>query len=77
MLDPDRLDGIRFSVAETRALGETSLQRIGYPADEAAIITDQVIDNALRGYHFASLPRTRRGEGIVLDRKVVDALNAF
>ena len=38
-------------------LGETALQRIGYPADEATIITDQLIDNALCGYRFASLPR--------------------
>ena len=57
MLDPDRPDGIRLSVAEARALGEASLQRIGYPADEAAIITDQLVENALCGYRFASLPR--------------------
>jgi LDH2 family malate/lactate/ureidoglycolate dehydrogenase len=57
MLDADRPDGVRLSVAEARALGEAALQRIGYPADEAAIITDQLIDNALCGYRFASLPR--------------------
>jgi LDH2 family malate/lactate/ureidoglycolate dehydrogenase len=57
MLDPDRPDGIRLSVADARALGEASLERIGYPADEAAIITDQLIENALCGYRFASLPR--------------------
>ena len=57
MLDPDRPDGVRLSVEEARALGEATLQRIGYPADEAAIITDQLIDNALCGYRFASLPR--------------------
>ncbi len=57
MLDPDRPDGLRLSVAEARVLGETALQRIGYPADEATIITDQLIDNALCGYRFASLPR--------------------
>ena len=57
MLDPDRPDGVRLSVADARALGETALQRIGYPADEATIITDQLIDNALCGYRFASLPR--------------------
>jgi len=57
MLDPDRPDGVRLSVADARALGEATLQRIGYPADEAAIITDQLIDNALCGYRFASLPR--------------------
>ena len=57
MLDPDRSDGVRLSVAEARALGEATLQRIGYPSDEAAIVTDQLIDNALCGYRFASLPR--------------------
>src|ERR1700693_2693464 len=57
MLDPDRPDGVRLSVADARALGEATLQRIGYPADEAAIIVDQLIDNALCGYRFASLPR--------------------
>jgi LDH2 family malate/lactate/ureidoglycolate dehydrogenase len=57
MLDPDRPDGVRLSVTEAHTLGEAALQRIGYPADEAAIITDQLIDNALCGYRFASLPR--------------------
>ncbi len=57
MLDPDRAGGIRLSVEAARALGEAALQRIGYPADEAVIITDQLIDNALCGYRFASLPR--------------------
>ena len=57
MLDPDRPDSVRVSVAEARTLGEGALQRIGYPADEATIITDQLIDNALCGYRFASLPR--------------------
>jgi LDH2 family malate/lactate/ureidoglycolate dehydrogenase len=57
MLDADRPDGVRLSVADARALGEATLRRIGYPADEAAIITDQLIDNALCGYRFASLPR--------------------
>jgi len=57
VLDPDRAGGIRLSVEAARALGEAALQRIGYPADEAVIITDQLIDNALCGYRFASLPR--------------------
>src|SRR5215469_2864521 len=57
MLDADRPDTVRLSVAEARALGEMALQRIGYPADEATIVTDQLIDNALCGYRFASLPR--------------------
>ncbi len=57
MLDADRPDAVRLSVAEARALGEATLQRIGYPADEAAIITHQLIDNSLCGYRFAGLPR--------------------
>jgi LDH2 family malate/lactate/ureidoglycolate dehydrogenase len=57
MLDADRPDTIRLSVTEARTLGERTLHRIGYAADEAAIITDQLIDNALCGYRFASLPR--------------------
>ena len=57
MLDPDTADTIRLGVAEARLLGEATLRRIGYPDEEAAIITDQLIDNALCGYRFASLPR--------------------
>jgi LDH2 family malate/lactate/ureidoglycolate dehydrogenase len=57
LLDPDDPDTLRLSVVDARELGEATLRRIGYPADEAAIITDQLIDNALCGYRFASLPR--------------------
>jgi LDH2 family malate/lactate/ureidoglycolate dehydrogenase len=57
LLDQDGPDTIRLGVAEARELGEATLRRIGYLADEAAIITDQLIDNALCGYRFASLPR--------------------
>lgn len=48
---------VLLSVEEARALGEAALRRVGYIADEAAIIVDQLIDNALCGYRFASLPR--------------------
>ncbi|MEJ0018369.1 MAG: Ldh family oxidoreductase [Acetobacteraceae bacterium] len=57
MLDPDRPDAVRLSVVEARALGESALRRIGYAAADAAVIVDQLIDNALCGYRFASLPR--------------------
>src|SRR5487761_2486183 len=57
MLDLDGPDTLRLSVAEARQLGESALHRIGYPPDEAAIIVDQLIDNALCGYRFAGLPR--------------------
>jgi len=33
------------------------LRNLGYPTDEAQIIVDQLIDNALCGYKFAGLPR--------------------
>jgi LDH2 family malate/lactate/ureidoglycolate dehydrogenase len=56
-LDPDRPDAVRLSVRDARALGEAALARIGYGEDDARIITDQLIDNALCGYRFAGLPR--------------------
>ena len=56
-LDPDRPEAVRLSVGDARALGEAALARIGYGADDACIITDQLIDNALCGYRFAGLPR--------------------
>jgi L-2-hydroxycarboxylate dehydrogenase (NAD+) len=57
VLDPDRPDTVRLSVAAATALGTAALRRLGYSDDEAAIITGQLIDNALCGYRFASLPR--------------------
>jgi LDH2 family malate/lactate/ureidoglycolate dehydrogenase len=56
-LDPDRPDVVRLGVEEARNLGETALARVGYPEEECRIIVDQLIDNALCGYRFASLPR--------------------
>jgi len=56
-LDPDRPDGIRMSIEEATALGMQALKRIGSTEEEAKIIVDQLIDNALCGYRFASLPR--------------------
>ncbi len=44
-LDPDRPDARRLDVVEARALGERTLARIGFPAEEARIVTDQLIDN--------------------------------
>jgi LDH2 family malate/lactate/ureidoglycolate dehydrogenase len=57
LLDPDGPDTIRLDVADARELAEATLRRIGFPSDEASIITDQLVDNALCGYRFASLPR--------------------
>src|SRR6202008_114488 len=56
-LDPDRPEAVRLRVGHARALAEAALARIGYVADEACIITDQLIDNSLCGYRFAGLPR--------------------
>ncbi len=57
LLDADTADTVRLGAVEAAALGTRALLSIGYPADEAKIIVDQLIDNALCGYRFASLPR--------------------
>jgi len=69
-LDTDTPDTVRMSVAEATALGESALQRIGYPAEEARIIVEQLVDNALCGYKFAGLPRILAIAG---DRKTQQA----
>ena len=38
-------------------LANRALKRVGFSAEDAKIIADQLIDNALCGYRFASLPR--------------------
>src|SRR5258705_11644702 len=57
LLDADTPDTVRLNAAEATELGARALRAIGYPDDEAKIIVDQLIDNALCGYPFASLPR--------------------
>jgi LDH2 family malate/lactate/ureidoglycolate dehydrogenase len=57
LLDQDTPDTIRLRVAEATALGERALRGLGLPDDDVRIIVDQLIDNALCGYPFASLPR--------------------
>jgi LDH2 family malate/lactate/ureidoglycolate dehydrogenase len=57
LLDQDGPDTIRVTESEARAIGEGALRRIGYSAEDAAIVVDQLVDNALCGYRFASLPR--------------------
>ncbi|RPI42167.1 MAG: Ldh family oxidoreductase [Betaproteobacteria bacterium] len=69
-LDVDAPDTVRMSVAEATALGEGALRRLGYPAEEARIIVDQLVDNALCGYKFAGLPRILAIAG---DRKTREA----
>jgi LDH2 family malate/lactate/ureidoglycolate dehydrogenase len=57
LLDADRPDTVRLTVAEATELGERALQRVGYSGEDACIIVDQLVDNALCGYRFAGLPR--------------------
>ena len=85
-LDPDTPDHVRLSAAEAQALGERALQRVGYSEEEARVITAHLVNAALCGYAFAGLPRIltiaedprtreqRRREGIVVERKVYDAI---
>lgn len=57
LLDADEPDTIRLTESEACAIGETAVQRIGYTAEDARIVVDQLIDNMLCGYKFAGLPR--------------------
>jgi LDH2 family malate/lactate/ureidoglycolate dehydrogenase len=57
LLDSDRPGTVRLSVSDAAALGQRALERIGYNSEEARIIVDQLVDNALCGYKFAGLPR--------------------
>jgi LDH2 family malate/lactate/ureidoglycolate dehydrogenase len=57
LLEQDGPDTMRLSVAEATGLGTRALQSLGFPDEEIRIILDQLIDNALCGYPFASLPR--------------------
>lgn len=57
LLDADTPDTVRMSPVEAADLARRALDRIGYSTEDAQIISDQLIDNALCGYRFASLPR--------------------
>lgn len=57
LIDPDRPDTVRMTPQEGQQLGMSALRRIGFSDEDAKIIVDQLIDNALCGYRFASLPR--------------------
>jgi LDH2 family malate/lactate/ureidoglycolate dehydrogenase len=57
LLDADRPDTVRLTVAQATELGEQALRRVGYSGEDARIIVDQLVDNALCGYRFAGLPR--------------------
>jgi LDH2 family malate/lactate/ureidoglycolate dehydrogenase len=57
LLDEDRPDTVRLTEARARAMAMRALARCGYDEAGATIITDQLVDNALCGYPFASLAR--------------------
>jgi LDH2 family malate/lactate/ureidoglycolate dehydrogenase len=57
LLDEDRPDTVRLTETEARAVAMRALHKCGYDTAGAAIITDQLVDNALCGYPFASLAR--------------------
>lgn len=48
---------VRLSVDEATEIGARALTQIGYDEDDSGIILGQLIDNALCGYPFTSLPR--------------------
>lgn len=56
-LDAMPLGTVRMSVADATDLGKRALARIGFSNEDANIILGQLIDNALCGYPFTSLPR--------------------
>jgi LDH2 family malate/lactate/ureidoglycolate dehydrogenase len=48
---------VRVSVDEATAIGRRALKKIGFSPEDTDIILGQLIDNALCGYPFTSLPR--------------------
>jgi LDH2 family malate/lactate/ureidoglycolate dehydrogenase len=48
---------VHLTVDDARALAEDSLRRIGYAAEDAAILADHMIDAALCGYEYSGLPK--------------------
>jgi LDH2 family malate/lactate/ureidoglycolate dehydrogenase len=57
MTDGNAEDRIRMTAAEARALGEAAMRGAGYDNDDAAILTDHVLDAALCGYEYSGLPK--------------------
>jgi LDH2 family malate/lactate/ureidoglycolate dehydrogenase len=57
LLDEDPPGTVRLTETQARALAMRALGRCGYDEADATIITDQLVDNALCGYPFASLAR--------------------
>src|SRR5690349_20263914 len=57
MTAPAAKDRIHLTIDAARALGEAAMRGAGYPADEAWILTDHVLDAALCGYEYSGLPK--------------------
>lgn len=57
LLDADGPNTQRLTAGEAAALATAALKRLGYSDDDAAVITGQLVDNALCGYTYAGLPR--------------------
>ncbi|MGE5523071.1 MAG: Ldh family oxidoreductase [Rhodospirillaceae bacterium] len=57
LLDRDTPETVRLTPEEATRIGVSALLRLGYTEEEARIVVDQLVDNALCGYKFAGLPR--------------------
>ncbi|GAA5232629.1 Ldh family oxidoreductase [Verticiella sediminum] len=57
LLDKDGPDTVRMSIPDAEAVGMKALRALGFSEEDAKITVDQLIDNALCGYRFTSLPR--------------------
>ena len=57
LLDVDSDETVRLTVNEAQALGERALVKLGFTADEAAIVAAHLVDASMWGYEFAGLPR--------------------
>ncbi len=57
LLDETPSGTVRLSVSEATKVGERALRAIGFSIEDTEIILGQLIDNALCGYPFTSLPR--------------------
>src|SRR4051812_41934467 len=57
LLDTDSDDTVRLSIDEAQDLGEKALGTLGFTREEAATITNHLVDASTWGYEFAGLPR--------------------
>ena len=57
LLDVDSDETVRLTVSEAQVLGERALVKLGFTADEAAIVAAHLVDASMWGYEFAGLPR--------------------